>query len=319
MPHFATVVAATLALLTAALPASAQLRPGGGTVDRQLQQAWEQLETVVEQYNEAREDLTATRARSTALSTRIEPLRAAMATGEAQVGGLAARAYRAGGPVEISRLLSATSPEQFADRLLIIDRLTSQRTRALDALARSRRHYEAAQRTLADLAAAQRAHQLRLSEKKRHIEAEIRRLRQLSAGQPNWSRPRDGRRHDGYVPAYAPGSAGRAVRYAYAQLGKPYQWGGSGPGGYDCSGLTSAAWRAGGVPLPHNSARQWHAVDPISRAELRQGDLVFYYRDIHHVAIYVGEGRVVHAPTYGERIRVDPMGYAPIYGFGRPG
>ena len=71
------------------------------------------------------------------------------------------------------------------------------------------------------------------------------------------------------------------------------------------------------MTLPHNSAAQWQAVHPVSRAELRQGDLVFYYADIHHVAIYVGGGRVVHAPNYGERVRVERMGYAPIYGFGR--
>jgi len=284
-------------------------------VDRQLRQAWQRLEVVVEQYNEARLALRRTRERSAALSARIAPLAAAMRAREARVGGLAARAYRAGGgAAEVSGLLAATSPEQFADRLMIIRRLTTQQTRAIKALTTARRGYETTRAALGVLAAQQREHQRRLGERKRHILAQINRLEQAGGGAP-WG----GRRVvDGYVPAYAPGQAGAAVRFAYRQLGKPYQWGGSGPGGYDCSGLTSAAWGRAGKGLPHNSAAQWNAVHPVSRAELRQGDLVFYYSDIHHVAIYVGGGRIVHAPNYGERVRVERMAYAPIYGFGRP-
>jgi cell wall-associated NlpC family hydrolase len=108
------------------------------------------------------------------------------------------------------------------------------------------------------------------------------------------------------------------VRFAYAQIGKPYGWGSAGPNAYDCSGLTSAAWRVAGVRLPHNAARQWYAVTRISRAELRPGDLVFYYNSIQHVGMYVGGGRIVHAPTFGEAVRVERMGYAPILGYGRP-
>jgi cell wall-associated NlpC family hydrolase len=230
------------------------------------------------------------------------------------VGGLAARAYRAGGgAAEVSGLLAATSPEQFADRLLIIRRLTTEQTRAIEALTATRRGYEAARAALGTLAAQQVHHQRRLGEKKRHVLAQISRLERVRGGAP-YGRPVV----DGYVPAYAPGPAGAAVRFAYRQLGRPYQWGGSGPGGYDCSGLTSAAWGRAGKGLPHNSAAQWNAVHPVSRAELRQGDLVFYYSDIHHVAIYVGAGRIVHAPNYGQRVRVERMDYAPIYGFGRP-
>jgi cell wall-associated NlpC family hydrolase len=299
-------------MAAAPLPA----RPGPAALDRQLRRAWERLEAVIEQYNEVREDLRGTRAKSAALTARIEPLRDAMAVREDRVGGLAAHAYKASGVAELSTLLAATSPQQFADRLMIVRRLASQQTKALNSLARARASYESARTVLNVLATEQREHQRRLAEKKRRIEADIRRLEELRGGRPwgsGWPR-----QHDGYVPPYAPGAAGQAVRFAYAQLGKPYQWGGSGPGAYDCSGLTSAAWRAAGVSLPHNSTRQWHAVNPISRAELRQGDLVFYYADIHHVAMYVGAGRVVHAPNYGERIRVDRMGYAPIYGYGRP-
>jgi cell wall-associated NlpC family hydrolase len=119
-------------------------------------------------------------------------------------------------------------------------------------------------------------------------------------------------------PPAVSGGAATAVQFAYAQIGKPYQWGAAGPGSYDCSGLTSAAWQAAGVSMPHNAARQYSAVAHISRADLRPGDLVFYYADIHHVAIYVGDGSVIHAPTAGQTVRVARLDHAPIHGYGRP-
>ncbi|MDI5943652.1 C40 family peptidase, partial [Micromonospora sp. DH15] len=97
------------------------------------------------------------------------------------------------------------------------------------------------------------------------------------------------------------GRAGAAVRYAYGALGKPYVWAADGPNGYDCSGLTSAAWRAAGKSLPHNTRMQWGVVSHISRSELRPGDLVFY-NSLGHVAIYVGDGQVIHAPTFGRNV-----------------
>jgi cell wall-associated NlpC family hydrolase len=315
---------ATLAALTATMMlvpgAAAEPRTDPAKTERELRQAWEQLEVVVEQYNDVREDLAATRAKSAALTTRIAPLREAMQVHEVQVGGLAASAYRGGAVAEVNALLTITSPEQFADRLTMLQRLANQQSRALNALAQVRRNHESARGRADALAAAQRTQQRQLAEKKRHIQAKIRRLENLRGTGRRWGSGGGGSAglHDGYVPAYAPGKAGAATKFAYAQLGKAYGWGADGPKAYDCSGLTSAAWRAAGVRLPHNSARQWQAVDPVSRAELRQGDIVFYYPDIHHVGLYVGDGKIIHAPTHGERVRVEAMTYAPIYGYGRP-
>ena len=124
--------------------------------------------------------------------------------------------------------------------------------------------------------------------------------------------------HDRYVPAYQPGPAGVAIRYAYAQLGKPYAWGAAGPDAFDCSGLTMASWGAAGVSLPHSSTLQWAQVAHVSRGQLQPGDLVFYYGNIHHVAIYIGDDKVIHAPTYGEDVTIAPIDHAPVFGYGRP-
>ncbi len=124
-------------------------------------------------------------------------------------------------------------------------------------------------------------------------------------------------------PASAPAarqSAQVAVDTALAQLGKPYQWGGNGPGSFDCSGLTTYAWRAAGVSLPRSSRAQYGATTRVSRGSLQPGDLVFYHQPISHVALYIGGGRVVEAPNAGNvvRIRHDGLTRRGVVGFGRP-
>ena len=114
--------------------------------------------------------------------------------------------------------------------------------------------------------------------------------------------------------------ADKAVEVALAQLGKPYQWGGSGPNSFDCSGLTSYAWAAAGVSLPRTSSAQYSATTRISRSDLRPGDLVFYHSPISHVAMYIGDGKVVEAPNSGNnvRIRTDGLTRRGVVGYGRP-
>lgn len=121
----------------------------------------------------------------------------------------------------------------------------------------------------------------------------------------------------GPVPTVS-GRAGVAVKFAYGALGKPYVWAADGPAGYDCSGLTLAAWRAAGVSLPHNAEMQWGKVAHISRsAALQPGDLVFY-SNLGHVALFVGSGKVIHAPTFGEVVKVSTVDMMRPYGYGRP-
>ncbi len=98
-----------------------------------------------------------------------------------------------------------------------------------------------------------------------------------------------------------------ALAFAKAQIGKPYIFGGTGPSGYDCSGLTGAAWSSVGVSIPRTSQAQFGAGSSVSKGDLQPGDLVFYYGGISHVAIYAGGGQIVHASRPGK-----PIGYAPL-------
>ena len=119
------------------------------------------------------------------------------------------------------------------------------------------------------------------------------------------------------------GGAAAAIAFARAQLGEPYQWGAAGPGSWDCSGLMMGAWAQGGVSLPHYSAAQYAASTPISSSQLRPGDLVFWGTtsspsSIHHVAMYLGNGMIIHAPRTGRPVSIDSMYYwIPPNFFGR--
>lgn len=135
------------------------------------------------------------------------------------------------------------------------------------------------------------------------------------------SRPHGGK---GDQAAPVRGGAAAAIAYAKAQLGKPYIWGGEGPHGYDCSGLVTQAWRRGGVELTHFAATQYAESRPVAYSELRPGDLVFWTEtpraeDIHHVAMYLGDGLMIHAPRTGDVIRVSSVFYMGTPDFyGRP-
>lgn len=92
-------------------------------------------------------------------------------------------------------------------------------------------------------------------------------------------------------------AAQQAVDTARAQVGKAYEYGGAGPDSFDCSGLTQYAYRSAGIDLPHSSRGQSEVGTPVARADLRPGDLVFFYEPISHVGIYVGDGQMVDAGT----------------------
>lgn len=115
-----------------------------------------------------------------------------------------------------------------------------------------------------------------------------------------------------------------AIAFARDQLGEPYVWGAEGPGSWDCSGLTMGAWAEGGVALPHYSVAQYQQSTPISVGDLQPGDLVFWSSSssssgIFHVALYTGDGMMIHAPRTGRPVTEESMYYwIPPTHFARP-
>lgn len=112
--------------------------------------------------------------------------------------------------------------------------------------------------------------------------------------------------------------ADQAIAFAEAQLGKPYVWGATGPDSYDCSGLTQAAWRAAGVEIPRVTWDQVTIGTQVTRDQLQPGDLVFFYDDISHVGLYVGDGQMIHAPKPGDVVKYESIDVMPIHSYVRP-
>jgi cell wall-associated NlpC family hydrolase len=115
------------------------------------------------------------------------------------------------------------------------------------------------------------------------------------------------------VVAGGSAAAQTAVRTALAQVGDPYVWGAAGPSAFDCSGLMQYAYAAAGISLPHSSAMQSTMGVPVSRSELRPGDLIFFYSPVSHVGMYIGNGQMVHASTSGQPVKIAPVDYMPSY------
>ncbi|MGC9495402.1 NlpC/P60 family protein [Streptomyces sp. WG7] len=103
--------------------------------------------------------------------------------------------------------------------------------------------------------------------------------------------------------------AEKALAFARAQMGKPYVWGATGPGSYDCSGLTQAAWKAAGVTLPRTTYDQVDAGTTVAVSQAQPGDLVFFYDDLSHVGLYIGNGMMIHAPKPGAYVREESIFY----------
>jgi peptidoglycan DL-endopeptidase CwlO len=114
----------------------------------------------------------------------------------------------------------------------------------------------------------------------------------------------------------APGGSPEAatvIQAALSRIGSPYSWGGSGPTAFDCSGLVMWSFQQAGVSLPHSSQALAQGGQPVSMDQMQPGDLVTYYSDASHVGIYIGDGMMVHASTYGTPVRVAPVDNAPIH------
>jgi peptidoglycan DL-endopeptidase CwlO len=195
-------------------------------------------------------------------------------------------------------------------------RVAAQRQRGLEELARQR---------AAELAARKAA------ELRRRIAAREAAERAREAAEK--AREREQAKKSGHKPPLPGGhdnggsrrGARAAIDFAMAQLGDMYLWGATGPSRWDCSGLTMGAWEAAGVQLPHYSVAQYEQIQHIDEDELRPGDLIFWATNpddpntIHHVAMYLGNGRMIHAPRTGQPVQIDSVFYwEPPDFFGRP-
>ncbi|MGC4887361.1 NlpC/P60 family protein [Micromonospora sp. DT227] len=305
--------------LSAALlaPASvARAEPTPAELTKQIEKSSTELERIVESYNKLNEDIKANKATAATLEAKIGPLQERAEQSRADVGMLAATAYKTGGMRAAAALLEPGGTAALPERLGTLDLLTRQRQRTITGFTADQRRL-IDQKTKLDVTLAREAAQAKqLAAGKKRIEGDLSRLYEMRRQAYGRATEAPAKASSAGKPPAVSGKAGVAVRYAYGAVGKPYGWGAEGPGSYDCSGLTLAAWRAAGKSLPHNAAAQWSATTRISRSALQPGDLVFY-SGLGHVALYVGGGQIIDAPSAGRNVSKRGMNIMSIAGYGR--
>jgi peptidoglycan DL-endopeptidase CwlO len=305
-------VAALVVLLA---PGAAQAAPSESELSKQITEASTKLEKLVEQYNKSTEQLKAVRAQIQQLETSLGPLAHQRDTARKQVASIAASAYAGSGRLATwNALLGTNSPTEVVERLGTLQEIADTQNSMIASARDAGDKYDSQKATLQQTLAKSQNDVAKLTAQKKQIESDLKKLEAQKKQLYGTSSQTSGR-YTGTIPAIS-GKAGIAVTYAYNAIGKPYEWGADGPSSYDCSGLTKAAWAAAGVSLYHNAATQYDETARISRSQLAPGDLVFY-SDLGHVAIYVGGGKVIHAPTFGESVKLASIDMMTPYGYGR--
>jgi len=312
--RFAVPLFAALALFL--IPGTAQAAPSAAELQAQIDQASKKLEQTVELYDKSTEQVKAAQKQLDQLNTSLGPLLQQRDVARAAVAQVAVSAYTGSGELAtVNALLGNDSPTTVLDRLDTLQQIAVEQTDVINASRDAGDKYDAQKAALDRTLNDRNAEVARLTAMKTQIQADLKKLEAQKKQLYGSASSSGGGRYTGKIPAIS-GKAGIAVRYAYNAIGKPYEWAADGPSSYDCSGLVLAAWRAAGVSLYHNAATQWDEVAHIPRSSLQPGDLVFY-ESLGHVAIYVGGGQVIHAPTFGDHVRLASVNMMTPYGFGR--
>jgi peptidoglycan DL-endopeptidase CwlO len=302
-------------------PAAAHAAPSPSTIEAQIDKQWNELEPVIEQYNDVHSKLLKNQAQQKKLTEQLGPLQVQVDAAMEQVRGLAADAYKKGSPGALGAMLITGKPTGLTDKLMYLDQLARHQQQQIAGVATLRDKLAATKTNLDVLTKAIAARDTDLVQRKGAIEKQITALQKLRIKAYGSADVSDGPYRTGPCPVtYTNDRGGRAAQKACDLIGKPYIFGASGPSGYDCSGLTMTAWASVGVSLDHYTKDQWGQGTSVSRADLQPGDLVFYYPgSLHHVALYIGGGMVVHAPHTGDHVRMATIDRGPIAGYRRPG
>ncbi|MFI5791960.1 NlpC/P60 family protein [Streptomyces sp. NPDC051677] len=314
-----TAAAAAVVLSSQAANAAPSEKLSKDEVKSKVDKLYEEAEQATEALNGAQE-------KQEKLQKEISTIQDNVARGQADLNelrdsmGLAAAAqYRTGSIDSSLQLLLSSNPDDFLDKASAADQLSAQQVEALKKIQEKQREL-AQERTeasakLKDLATTRAA----LGKNKKEVQAKLAEARKLlntltakekadlAAADARASRDSGGRVDLGDAPVGS-GRAMAAFQAAQSQLGKPYHYGSTGTAMYDCSGLTSWAYAQAGVGIPRTSESQATIGTRIySQSDLKVGDLVFFFNDLHHVGLYAGNGQIIHAPRTGTVVRYESM------------
>ena len=266
----------------------------------------EQINTLSEQYDGLRIQLNQARSEAKIAARTYAQDATRLVAGRLTVGQLAAQSYMNGGLDSSLQLLTSSSPEVIINRAAIMQQLQqengdkiSQLAAAEQAALRARATAQQQSRQVARLVAA-------MAKKQNAIQQKINVLNSATFAKAMAIFNATGQYPSFTIPTQNTIGA-EALRYALTRRGDPYVWGAAGPGSFDCSGLVLWAYAQVGISLPHYTGAQWNMGIHVSRSQLQPGDLVFFYADIGHVGLYLGNGLMVDAPDFGQPVKVEPV------------
>ncbi|WP_460068668.1 C40 family peptidase [Streptomyces sp. YKOK-I1] len=332
----------TLALAGAA---TATAFDGTGQAEPQLTTAqvkvkvdklYQEAESATEQYNGAQEKATAAEQRLRTLRDEAARKEEKLNSAREALGTIAAAQYRSGGLDPAVQLALSDDPDEYLDGAAFAERAGDRQSAAVTRVRRQLREIEQLRGTARLELTSLKARKAELKEHKKTVTDKLTAARSLlsrltaaerariaadlgggTGTADRASRASSGARAPLQAPASAPAPDSRAaaaVSFAYSKLGSPYVWGATGPNAFDCSGLVLAAYRSAGVSLPRTTYAQIGVGHRVPRSELRPGDLVFFYSGITHVGLYIGNGRMIHAPNPSAPVRIAPIDEMPFAG-----
>ncbi|MBC7265782.1 MAG: C40 family peptidase [Coriobacteriia bacterium] len=321
------LVASSRPIAAIAAPADSK-RAQAEAVRAQIAELDEKIEIASEDYNDAQIAYASVTAKLTKTERRLKDLSSKQQSLEKRLSVRAEEMYRKGPLGTLDLLFGATTFEEFVTVWDLLKSMNQQDADAVAAVKATRaevskvraelKRQQAEAKKQRDLMLARkRTIEHQLAERKRRLaglEDEIARLEaeERERERRAWTPP-----PDLGDPVRAP--RGSVVQIALSKLGTPYRWGASGPDAFDCSGFTMWVYAQVGVSLPHSSRAQYDCGERVSRANLRPGDLVFFGRSrIHHVGIYIGGNRYIHAPHTGDVVRISSLDRADYVGACRP-
>jgi cell wall-associated NlpC family hydrolase len=308
--------------------AHADPTPTLNDVKNQVNNLHEQAEQASEAYDQAASNLAALQNKVNQIQARITAEQSQLNTAQSALGSLAAAQYRSGGVDSSLQLMLSAAPDSFLQQATANAELSSHSAASMQTAQEVKRQLDQDKaEATADLQQMQKTrdemaqHKADIDAKEKQAQALLNSLtptqRTQYTQQENQQTQQNTKPPAGLPPA-PNARAAIAVAFAEAQVGKPYIYGADGPRGFDCSGLTMAAWGAAGVSMSHSSSAQAYEFPQVSESDIAVGDLVIYYGSLHHVGIYVGGGKIVHAPYPGTVVQYAPINSRPVAMIVRP-
>ncbi len=310
----ATGLIAAGGLSVFAAGAGAAPQPTVDQVQARINQLTSQFDTVSEQFDQASQQLSAAQSRLSQVRVRLRNASAQFQGAQANVAQTAAAAFEDTGATSIAGVLTSGDPSVVLQQGSLLMELSGSRNAETQQLLTDASQLAGVEQEMQRTESGIAALKSQLADHKNSlgtlISTEKATLDSLTEPQQQTVQSNSIGANGSSAPQQYTGptstQAGQAVAFTYAQLGKPYQWGATGPGSFDCSGLVQAAWAAAGVAIPRDTYEQWAALPHIATSAIQPGDLL-YYDGEGHVAMYVGDGYIIDAPQTGEDVEKIPM------------